>query len=57
MYFALFFIGVLIGANIWLYWVAPILGIIFTGILCLGVLMGRYRWVSAIVIGLIIGFS
>ena len=54
---AIVIIGFLVGVNLWIYWSEPTFGVIFTGILLCGALLGRFRWLSAVVIGLVIGFS
>jgi hypothetical protein len=52
---SLFFIGFIIGVNIWLYWKAPFLGAVLTVLMVFGALPS---WVRVpLLVGLFLGFN
>jgi len=55
--FALFFLGFMIGVNVWLYWVGTVFGLAFTLLLLIGMIRTQTRLISAFIFGLFIGFS
>jgi hypothetical protein len=54
--FPLFFLGFMVGAAVWLCWTMPLIGIVLSILILIGVLRVRFRWVSAFFLGLFLGF-